>query len=157
MPQKWLNYPEFLSGLNKATTYARNLFHSNGCNSANYGGKKVRCTQHKLLPFLKFIVIVDFLFLEHFFYAKNKDTLACFWLFSWKLRTGISSFATGNIIEFLPNWVFLLLHGMLKFQVITNGDNHCIVEVLLLDLRSWHNWKVIVSVRTIFTTAGAKG
>ena len=40
MPPKWLNY---LSGPNKATTDARNLFHLYGCRSANCGWKIVRC------------------------------------------------------------------------------------------------------------------
>jgi len=43
MPPKWLNYPEFLSAPNKATTNARNLFHLYGCRSANCGWKIVRC------------------------------------------------------------------------------------------------------------------
>ena len=52
--------------------------------------------QYKLFA-LNIIVIVDFLFLKHFFYAKNEDKIACFCLFSWTLRTGISSFAKENI------------------------------------------------------------
>ena len=38
-----VNYPEFLSGANKATTNARNLFHLSGCRSANCGWNIVRC------------------------------------------------------------------------------------------------------------------
>ena len=110
MPPKWLNYPEILSGPNKATTDARNLFHLNGCRSTNFGWKKFVANQHKLFA-LNIIVLVDFLFLKHFFYA-NEDKIACFCLFSWTLRTVISSFATENIIKFLPNWVFLLLYWM---------------------------------------------
>ena len=43
MPPKWMNYPEFLSGPNKATTDVQNLLHLNGFKLANYSCKKVRC------------------------------------------------------------------------------------------------------------------
>ena len=43
MQPKWLNYPEFLSGPNLATTDARNLCHLNNCRSANWGWKKIHC------------------------------------------------------------------------------------------------------------------
>ena len=112
--------------------------------------------QHKLFA-LNIIVIADFLFLKHFFYAKNEDQIACFGLCSLTLRTGISSFATENKTEFLPNRVFLLLYGIQKFQAIINEDNHCHVEILPLNLRSWHNWKLIVPVGIICTTTSPKG
>ena len=120
------------------------------------GERKLVSNQHKLFA-LNIIVIIDFLFPKHFFYAKNKDKIACFCLFSCTSRTGIFSFATENITKFLLNRVFLLLYWMLKFQVIINSGNHCFVEVLPLDLRSWQNWKVIVPIGTIFTAAGPKG
>ena len=115
-------------------------------------------SEHKLFT-LNIIVIVNFLFLKHFFYAKNEDKIACFCLFSWTLRTRAFHFSTTteNAINFLPNWVFLLLHGMSKLQVVINDDSHGLIEVLPLDLRSWHNWKVLVPMGTIFTTAVAKG
>ena len=75
------------------------------------GEKRYVANQHKLFA-LNVILIVDFLFLKHFFYAKKRRQNSLFCLFSWTLRTGISNFATENIIQFLPNRIFLLLYGM---------------------------------------------
>ena len=43
MPPKWLNYPEFVSGPNKATTDAQNLFYLNGRRSTKCRWIKVCC------------------------------------------------------------------------------------------------------------------
>ena len=124
MPPKWLSYPEFLLGPNQATTDARNLCHLNNSRSANCEWKKVHCKSAQTIFALNVKYWDCRLFVsETFFYAKNENKKACFCLFSWMLRTGISSFATENAIKSLLNRVFLLLHGMLKFQVIINGDN----------------------------------
>ena len=93
MPPKWLNYPEFLSAPNKAITDARNLFHLNCCSSTNCGWKKVHCKSTQTICIEQYCDCRLF-FLKHFFYPKNEDKIACFCLFSWTLRTSISSFAT---------------------------------------------------------------
>ena len=80
------------------------------------GERRFVAIQHKLFA-LNIIVIVDFSFLNHFFYAKKQRQNNCFvCLCSWMLRRGISSFATENITKFFPNWVFFLLYECRNFR-----------------------------------------
>ena len=75
------------------------------------GERRFIANQHKVFA-LNSIMIVDFLFLKHFYMQKNEGKMACFCLYFWTLRTSISSFATEDIIKFLQNRVFLLLYEM---------------------------------------------
>ena len=126
------------------------LCHLNNCWSANCGWKKVRCKSAQTLCVKHYCDCWLFVS-ETFFYAKKRRQNSLLLPIFLDVENGHFRFCYRKRYKISPNRVFLMLHGMLKFQVIISGDNHCLVEILPLDLRSWRNWKVIVPMGTIFT------
>ena len=108
--------------------------------------------QHKRFA-LNFIVIVNSLFVKHFFYVNNEDKIALFLPMFLDVENGHFQFCCREHNKIPTKSGFLVAVWDVE---ISGTDNHCLVEILSLNLKSWHNRKVIFPMRGIFTAAVAK-